>query len=236
MSDRSVADLVDLHDDALPMIREWMAAAPIDARLLDCPREAGERALARLQVTTRSPLGALAYHSGGLLIDDGWLRVWGAGSAELPRAVDTWNRLDSGVLRCEHGLVVADDAVGGFFAWFSSPRTVHYFSPDSFSWEDTGRGYTDWLSVMLGDGLALWYEELRWPGWREEVRALEPDRGIHVWPPMVMAGPDLGERSRRPVPVDELWETGMQLATELEGVPDGANVRLVVPGGNVDDG
>ncbi|MEQ9079903.1 MAG: DUF2625 family protein [Sandaracinaceae bacterium] len=87
-----------------------------------------------------------------------------------------------------------------------------------------------------GDGLALWYEELRWPGWREVVRALESDRGLHVWPPLVMAGPDLGERSQRPVPVDELWETGMQLAAELEGVPDGANIRLVLPAGNIDDG
>lgn len=228
MSTPTLAELIDQKDDAIHLIRQWMADSPVEARLLECSAEAGARALTALRVTTRSPLGALAYHSGGLLIDGGWLRVWGAGSAELPRAIDSWNRLSTAAQRFGGGLVVADDAVGGFFAWFSNPRTVHYFSPDTFSWEDTERGYTDWLFLLLGDGLAAWHEELRWTGWQEEVRALDPDQGIHVSPPLVMAGPSLEARSRCAVPVEELWGVGMELATQLADVPDGAKVKLVV--------
>ncbi|UUU44910.1 DUF2625 domain-containing protein [Streptomyces sp. NBC_00162] len=37
----------------------------------------GRRCLLQMQVTGRSVLGALALHTGGLLVDDGWVRVFG---------------------------------------------------------------------------------------------------------------------------------------------------------------
>ena len=39
--------------------------------------------LYRLQVTTRSALGSLAYSSGGVLVDGGWLRILGGGTDQL---------------------------------------------------------------------------------------------------------------------------------------------------------
>ena len=104
----------------------------------------GCRTLETLQVTTRSPLGAMAFHTGGILVDHGWLRVFGAGSARLPRALDGWNTVN-GVPLCDKGILVADDVLGGFFAWFREPRTVHYLPPDTLEWEDSELGYTDWL-------------------------------------------------------------------------------------------
>ncbi|MBX2801820.1 MAG: DUF2625 domain-containing protein, partial [Myxococcales bacterium] len=83
-----------LHpDDALSLIREWAAAAPHAVEVLPCAPEDGQRTLEALQVTTRSPLGALGYHTGGLLLDRGWLRILGAGCDRLPRALDRWNGL-----------------------------------------------------------------------------------------------------------------------------------------------
>lgn len=56
---------------------------------------------------------------------------------------------------------------------------------------------------MLTDRVASFYRDLRWDGWAEDVAALPPDRAFHAHPPL-WARAD-GPRSRRPVPVDELW-------------------------------
>jgi hypothetical protein len=69
------------------------AIARASGRVVVLPREAraAESCLERLQVTTRSALGALAYETGGLLVDAGWLRLFGAGSARLTRPLGAWN-------------------------------------------------------------------------------------------------------------------------------------------------
>ena len=214
-----------LHpDDAIGPIREWAAAAPHHVEVLPCPPDAGQRTLEALQVTTRSPLGALAYHTGGVLVDDGWLRVLGAGCDRLPRALDGWNGLETGTRRFDRGLLVGDDVLGGFFAWFDEPRSIHYFGPDSLQWEDLEVGYTDWLASMLSERLAPFYAALRWDGWEREVTDLRPDHAIHVSPPLVTRAE--GSRSRRAVPVDELWHLHMQLGRELNGLPDGTTFRI----------
>ncbi len=220
---RSFHELVH-PDDAIGSIRGWAAAAPHTVEILPCAPEARQRTLEALQVTTRSPLGALAYHTGGVLVDQGWLRILGAGCDRLPRALDSWNGLETGDRRFDRGLLVGDDVLGGFFAWFDEPRSIHYLGPDSLRWEDLQLGYTDWLASMLSDRLAPFYAALRWDGWEREVTALRPDQAIHVYPPLVMR--TAGSRSRRAVPVDELWHVHMQLGRELNGLPDGATIRI----------
>jgi hypothetical protein len=226
MAPKTWRDLVDERGDAMALVREWAAAEPFAVEILPCSPEAGQRALAALQVTTRSPLGALAFHTGGLLLDEGWLRVLGAGCERFPRAIDTWNNIRQDGLRLPQGLLVADDAVGGFFAWWNEPRTIHYLAPDTLKWEDLGRGYTDWLAAMLSEGLTKFYADLRWPGWQEEVRSLDGAQAMSIAPPLWSKGPPIGERSRRPVPVEELWSLSLHLAHELANVPDDAEVEV----------
>lgn len=226
MPPRPWPELVNDRDDAMVPIREWAAAAPFAVEILPCDPAAGQRTVEALQVSTRSPLGGLAYHTGGLLIDGGWLRVLGAGSVRLPRAVDTWNGIGQAGLRCPEGLLIADDAAGGFFAWFNEPRTVHYLAPDTLKWEDIGRGYTDWLAAMLTEDLGKFYAELRWPGWQDEVRALEGSHAMGFQPFLWSKGPPIEQRSRHPVPVEELWRLALYLARELADLPDGAEVEI----------
>jgi hypothetical protein len=224
---RSWRDLT-AKDDAIDWLRATAASSPHLVEILPCTAEAGRRTLEWLQVTTRSPLGAVALHTGGLLVDEGWLRILGAGGDRLPRTLESWNGAPP---RLTLGRLVADDALGGCFAWFDEARTVHYLAPDTLRWEDLGLGYTDWLAAMLGDGLEVFYASLRWEGWREEVRALAGDRALLVWPPLVAAGPPLAERSRRPVPMDEAWGLNQQLAAKLADMPDGAPFEVRATGG-----
>jgi len=203
-------------DDAIKLIREWRAESRTHTVIVDAVPEQGQRVLEQLQVSTRSPLGAVAFHTGGVVIDHGWLRVLGSGSSEVPRSLDEWNGLGS-VRRCDAGLLVADDALGGFFCWFESPRTIHYLAPDTFEWEDLELGYTDWLHWCFSDRLAAFYSELRWECWQADVRSLSGEQGLHVWPPLFLKGPR-PERSRRPVPVKELWSLALELGEKLRGV------------------
>ena len=107
-------------------------------------------------------------------------------------------------------ILVGDDVLGGFFAinggGLDGPRGhVFYYSPDSLSWEDVAPSYSEWLMRMLTDDLQVFYKRLRWPGWRREVERLKGDQGISVYPFLFAAGEDISRRSRKPVPLQELW-------------------------------
>jgi hypothetical protein len=129
------------------------------------------------------------------------------------------------------GLLVADDVLGGSFAWFREPRTIHYFAPDTLRCEDLELGYADWLATMLGDDLSALYASLRWDGWQDEVLPLAGDRALLVWPPLVAAGPPLLDRTRRPAPMNEAWALHQQLAENLAALPDVAPFEVQVTEG-----
>ncbi|WP_204015434.1 DUF2625 family protein, partial [Micromonospora andamanensis] len=158
--------------------------------------------LLRLQVTTRSWLGAVVHRSGGLVLDYGWLRVLGSGNDEVHLA--SLGEINDNVAG---GVIVAQDVLGGQFAWMpdsSGKPTIWYLAPDTVRWEDCEQGYGDWLAAMIGGAVTGFYESLRWQGWVEEVRACRLDEAINVFPPLwTKEGKDLNAASRRPVPMSE---------------------------------
>jgi hypothetical protein len=185
-------------------------------------RQAGERALLALQVTSRSPMGAVALESGGLLIDHGWLRLLGAGSARMTGSLLTWNGLAGPGPEppLAGALLVAHDALGGFFALNGDPASgragkLSYFPPDALRWEDLDLGYSDFLAWSTTDRLGQFYASLRWPGWERDTAALSPDQGFSVYPFLWAEGPPIEERSRRAVPMTELWGLHHDLARQM---------------------
>ena len=90
---RSVEELINREEPAIQLVREWIAEATNQVDLLPCEKALGESTLLALQATTRSPMGAVAYETGGLLVDRGWLRILGAGCSRLPRGLADWNGL-----------------------------------------------------------------------------------------------------------------------------------------------
>ncbi len=209
---RTLAELVDEEEPCWPIVESMIARATNRVELLAADRGAFPTLLG-IQVTTRSPMGAIAYQSGGLLVDRGWIRILGAGHARLPRDLARWNfpSGDPSVARLPGSFLVADDAIGGFFAlnggaFQGPPGHVFYLAPDTLAWEDMGRGYTDFLNFVLVGDLARFYEGQRWRGWEHEVEALAGDRAFHFYP-FLSASCEGGidARSRRAVPVEELW-------------------------------
>src|SRR5438067_3056212 len=81
---RSVEELTATPDPAWPALEAELRSNP-QVTILPVAAAAARDCLFRLQVSARSRLGALALHTGGLLVDDGWLRVLGGGDhAGLP--------------------------------------------------------------------------------------------------------------------------------------------------------
>jgi len=203
------------------MVQQWIAAGTNPIEVLPTTEEAREKALLETQVTTRSPMGAVIYETGGILVDRGWLRILGSGHPRIPRSLPSWNRgrTMDGSETPPPFLLVADDAIGGFFAIDGGglemePGKVCYFAPDSLKWENTKRGYTDFLGFCFSGNLAQYYKDFRWPGWEAEVGAISGNQVISIYPWMCTKGPSIAERHRKPVPIDETYRLFVDAGNE----------------------
>lgn len=128
-------------------------------------------------------MGASIYETGGILVDDGWLRILGSGCKAMDRDLMGWNK-DK-----QRGfLLIADDVIGGFYALnggaFGSEALgkIFYFAPDNLRWEATNKTYSEFLTFCFSGDLASYYKNLRWKGWEEEVQALTGNQGIACYP------------------------------------------------------
>lgn len=220
---RSAAELRAVDEPAWPGIHARIVAA--GASVLPAGDERRAAALERLQVTTRSALGAVVSETGAVRVDHGWATLLGAGTAAVPGVVE------ASPMRGDDPppwLVVAFDVLGGRFAingggLDAAVGEVCHFGVDTLGWVGIGGGHGEFVDYVLRGGLADFYAHLRWPGWEAEVEALAPDQGLAVFPfPFTEEGSDLGAAARRPVPLAELHGVYADLARQLSMVPDPA--------------
>ncbi|MFC9892174.1 DUF2625 family protein [Nocardia sp. NPDC127579] len=219
---RTFDELADVDDPAWPDLQDDLATATVSVAVLPVEARRAQETLRRLQVTARSTLGALALHTGGLLLDQGWLRMLGGGHSELPD-IATMSEIgaqhDSGV---PPSLVVALDVLGGQFVINggglpANPGDVCYLMPDSLTWESTGFGHSAFVMWALNGGLADLYGGLRWPGWVDEVRPLSPGQGLSIYPPLWSAeGDDISATSRTTCPLTELTRLHRDVALQFD--------------------
>lgn len=212
MTTRTPEELIHTDEPAWPDIEQLVAEHPT-AQVLPVDPERGRRTLWRIQVTARSWLGGLALHTGGILADHGWFRLYGGGSEFLPdlAAINHQPDPDQDPVKVPM-MVVGHDVLGGVFAIHGGdddiePGEIAYFALDTMAWEGLGLGHAAYVDAAVTGRLADAFDELRWPGWEAEVAALRPDQGLSLYPPPFTAeGKDLSQVSRRPVPIAELLE------------------------------
>lgn len=210
---KTLQELINLEDPAWPLVQKWIAEARNPVEVLPPISDAKrEQSLLAAQVTTRSPMGAIIFETGGVMIDHGWLRILGSGHPRLPRSLPDWNFGQSFLTNDQQPefLLVADDVAGGFFAidgggLGSEKGKVCYFAPDKLAWENTGKGYSDFLIWCLQGDLAKYYETMRWPTWKEDVKRVNGDQAFSIYPLLSTAGGPINERSRRPVSITEMY-------------------------------
>lgn len=219
---RSLDDLTSTTEPAWPSVLEWVRGAIRPIEVLAADDVSRRKALLDLQITTRSPMGAIVFETGGLLVDAGWLRILGSGCPRLPRSIPDWNvgRNGSALGQPAPFLLIADDAAGGFFAISGGGLPgalggVAYFAPDTLDWQDLEVSYSGFVHFALSGDLDSFYENLRWPGWRDEVGSLRGDHAMSFYPYLWSKGTPISQRSRRPVPIDELWRLQHDLRAQL---------------------
>lgn len=143
-----------------PIIQNWLKEATNHAELLPVNKDLAETALYQLQVTTKSPMGALVYGSGGLLIDNGWLRIAGSGHPRLPRDPASWTQRPE--FASVRALPIADDVAGEFLLlmvailgryWLRLLFCARY--------AELGKsgGWIFWVSSV---GIIRWFRYLLW--------------------------------------------------------------------------
>jgi hypothetical protein len=213
---RVFEDLLDLNDPAMPLVKQWLAKSSRPYEVL-APSERRREVLLDLQVTTRSPMGAIAYETGGILVDYGWMRFIGSGHPRLPRNIVEWN-----AGRSLGYLLVADDVVGGFFAingggLGSDHGLMYYWAPDTLKWEPLGLGYTDFFSWSLSERLSVFYESLRWFGWETDIQKVGGDQCFNFYPPLWTEQGSVESSSRKAINVAEQYSFNTEVSAQ---VPD----------------
>jgi len=212
---RALDELIETKEPAIILLRQWVEDADVPCELLE-PNADREAVLAEVQVTTHSTLGALAYDTGGLLVDDGWLRILGSGHPRLERTLPGWN-----AGRAQGFYLVADDAAGGFFALNAGALgpekgSVYYWAPDSLEWECLDLGLSDFVYCFLSSRIEAFYEELRWPSWRADVRNLSSDQCFSFFPFLWAREGSVESSLRGIVPVSEAFDLKMDLARQIQ--------------------
>ncbi|WP_207496768.1 DUF2625 domain-containing protein [Aridibaculum aurantiacum] len=220
---RPLEELINTEDPGWSLVKEWIKTAKNKVEILPVDTTRAKEALFKTQVTTRSPMGSVVFMTGGLLIDNGWIRILGSGQARLPRTLPDWNK---GKSFQEFGeapnfLLIADDAIGGFFLLNGGGLgkdlgKVYYLSPDNLEYEPLDLTYTDFLFFCFNNNLDKFYKGYRWTNWKEEVKTLSGDKTFNFFPPLwTKEGKDMKKVSRRAIPVEEQYSFSLEMRKQL---------------------
>ncbi len=208
---RPVEQLINTADPGWPVVRQWIDSAKNKVEVLPVDAAKAKDALYKTQVTTRSIMGAIVYSTGGILVDEGWIRIFGSGNARMQRTLPDWNK---GKGFKEFGdrpafFIVADDAAGGLFAvnygsFGKDVENIYYFSPDSLQWEALGKNYEDFIWFCFTGDLEKFYSGIRWKSWRKDIKSMTADEVFNIYPPLwSVEGRDVEKSDKKPVPADE---------------------------------
>ncbi|MGJ1285426.1 DUF2625 domain-containing protein [Sphingobacterium spiritivorum] len=220
---RKIEKLIDQKDSAWPLVNEWIKDAKNEIEILPRDSTKAADALIATQVTTRSPMGAIIYHSGGILIDKGWIRILGSSHTRLPRSLPEWNKEISGndIDSASGFLLVADDAIGGYFiinggALGNDIGKMYYLAPDNLEYEKMGISYTEFLNFCFNNSLEDFYKGYRWKNWQNDVSGLGGDETFSFAPFLwTTEAKDITKTVRNTVPIKEHYLITMGFRKQL---------------------
>lgn len=218
---KSINELCNEENSAWNIIKEWINNSKNDTVIIQTSKENAEKNLYSLQISIKSVLGAIIFKTGGLLINNGWLRVYGSGNEKV-RSIIEWNEVDeSGVSNKYKGaLLVANDAVGGFFAinagaFEGNQGNIYYLAPDTLEWENLDITYSQFIQWSLSGDTDKFYESFRWIGWQKDIKDVDMDYGMLIYPFIWAKGPDINYRTKKIVPINEIWELTLENMSTL---------------------
>ena len=221
---RTLEELINKEEPGWDLVQEWLQEAINSYEVLPRDAKRAETELLNAQITTRSPMGAILYETGGILINKGWIRILGSGCERLDRGMFQWNK---GKTFENYGeppayLLVADDILGGLFAINGGAfgqeglGQMYYLAPDTLSWEPMNCGYSEFVSWTLGGDIHMFYEPFYWDGWQEEVSKLNGNQVFSFFPFLwTKEGQQIEAVSRKVVPIEESYHLTMDMQRQL---------------------
>ena len=221
---RTLEELINKQEPGWDLVQEWMQEATNLYEVLPRDAKRAEAELLNAQVTTRSPMGAILYETGGILINKGWIRILGSGCERLDRGMFQWNK---GKTFENYGeppayLLGADEILGGHFAINGGAfgqeglGQMYYLAPDTLSWEPMNCGYSEFVSWTLGGDIHMFYEPFYWDGWQEEVSKLNGNQVFSFFPFLwTKEGQQIEAVSRKVVPIEESYRLTMDMQKQL---------------------
>ncbi|WP_270086978.1 DUF2625 domain-containing protein [Sphingobacterium sp. SYP-B4668] len=219
---KTLKELIHSVDSGWKLVQDWMKTAVNQYEVLPRnPRKADEELL-RLQISTKSPIGAIVYQTGGILIDYGWLRILGSGSTKLNRGIMQWNKHKSFEREGEKGgfLLIADDVLGGYFAINAGSLgdeigNVYYFAQDTLQWESLECGYSDFIHWALKGNIHQFYETFKWKTWKHDLKEVDGMQVFNFVPFLwTLEGKNIEKSNRKAVSVEENYHLTMDKAGE----------------------
>jgi len=221
---QSLDELINKTDPAWPIVKKWIDSAKNKVEVLEVDSAKAKDALYNAQISTYSTLGAVIYNTGGIMVDNGWIRILGSGNAKLDRSVPEWNK-DKTIK--EYGdkpdyLLIADDAAGGFFAinygaFGKDLKNVYYLAPNSLNWESLGAGYGEFILFCFDSDLSKFYKGLRWSTWNQFIADLDGNKAYSFRPYLwAKEGTDIEKCTRKLVTVEELFKFNIEKHKELQ--------------------
>lgn len=221
---KSIDSLIDKDEPGWRIIQKWIDSAKNTVEVLSVDSVKAREALYQIQISTHNPIGSVTYFTGGILIDQGWLRILGSGNKKLIRTLPSWNNgriIDSNKNNIGFYLI-ADDAVGGFFAINNAKPgndnvgKIFYLSPDRLEWEALDLTYAEFLLFCFSGDLDKFYGQLRWKGWEKDVKKLDADKVYNFIPPLWSSqGKDILKNNRKTIAAAEQFEMNMKMRKQL---------------------
>lgn len=217
-------ELINTQEPGWELVQTWISEATNRVEVLPANSKKAEEAIYNTQVTTRSPMGAIIYTSGGILIDNGWIRILGSGSEKLNRSLPDWNK---GKAYDDFGkgapfLLIADDVIGGFFflnggGLGSNLGKVYYLAPDSLEYESLDLTYSDFLYFCFNNDLNQFYEGYRWKNWKKDITELNGNEVFSFYPYLwTEEGKDINKVSIRKIPIEEHYMLTLDFRKQLK--------------------
>ena len=212
---RPLTELINKESDTWDLVQGWIKNAKNVVQVLPKDSAKADEELYKTQVTTRSPMGTVIHETGGILVDNGWIRILGSGSSQLNRSVMEWNKGKSYQQQGEQPsfLLIADDVIGGFYAInaggldLTGKGKVFYYGPDDIKWVNTDMSYSDFLNFCFSGNLKEYYRGLRWTNWKKDVAETDGDSGFVFYPFLWSkeGKKDINKNSRKKVTISEIW-------------------------------
>ncbi len=221
---KTLKELINIDEPGWELVSEWLSEAKNSFEVLPKDKIRAEQELLHTQVTTRSPMGAIIYETGGILIDNGWLRILGSGSQKLDRGLNEWNKgktFENYTEQPSHFLI-ADDVIGGYFALNtggigSEMGYIYYLPQDTLEWECLDINYSEFIYWALTGDLAKFYELFRWKNWEQDLKPVNGNQVFSFIPYLwTKEGNNIENSDRRLVPIEENYNLTLDFQKQLK--------------------